>query len=168
MARVDIEPILRRGDDLADEIAAFVSTDPSSVQFRADLAGLLVVAMAASYESAVKEILIGYSSRHHVQFALFAQSHFAKLNSKINISDLNKYAKTFDPTVHRRFGIKLSARKELISSRIGKDITKSYEQILSWRHDFAHAGIRNTTLEEAKSTHNLAKRVLYAFDEAFA
>jgi hypothetical protein len=61
----------------------------------------------------------------------------------------------------------LDRRKKQIDQRLGKSIVESYSQILSWRHAFAHAGTRNTTIEEAIATHRLAKRVLYTFDRAF-
>lgn len=167
MSRSDIAPILGRPETLALEINSFVPITPRTVQFRADLAGLLVVAMAASYEAAVKETLVSYASRHHSQFGTFAQNHFRKLNSRIGMSDLSSYARTFDNSVHRKFGELITSRKQQLISRIGKDFTKAYGQILSWRHDFAHAGIRNTTVEEALVTHRLAKRVLFTFDDAF-
>lgn len=167
MARSDIAEILARPDILASEMESFVPNEPKALQFRADLAGLLVVAICASYETAVKETLITFATNHHAQFGIFAQNHFNKLNSRIGISDLHKYTRTFDDTVHGRFGKLLDKRKKSILGRVGYDIVKSYEQILSWRHDFAHAGIRNTTIEEALITHTLAKRVLFSFNEAF-
>jgi hypothetical protein len=136
-------------------------------QFRADLAGLLVVSMAASYESCVKETLVTFASSHHAVFGNFTSNNYQRLNSRIAIHDLHRYAGTFDDGVRNRFKILLDQRKRKIDARIGRNIESSYSQILSWRHDFAHAGIRNTTIEEAVSTHRLAKRVLYAFDEAF-
>ncbi|GAB9224935.1 hypothetical protein BDS110ZK18_67210 [Bradyrhizobium diazoefficiens] len=168
MPRADLDLHFNRIEQLVAEMRQFVPTDVVGVaQFRADLAGLLVVSMAASYESCVKETLINYATNHHVAFGNFATNNFAKLNSRIAIKDLNKYARTFDDGVHSRFRQALAERKRRIDARIGKNIEASYEQILSWRHDFAHAGIRNTTIEEAVVTHRLAKRVLYAFDDAF-
>ncbi len=167
MARSDIDQILIRVEDLAKEIERFVPDGSKNIQFRADLAGLLVVAIAASYESCVKETLMNFASRHHEKFGLFAQNHFKKLNSRISLSDLSGYASTFDSSVHSRYESLLKARKNRIDKKIGRNITSAYKQILSWRHDFAHAGIRNTTVEEALTTHMLAKRILYIFDEAF-
>lgn len=160
--------ILRRPELLAEEIDIFVAKDPRSLQFRADLAGLLVVAMAASYEACVKETLMNFAARHHSKFAIFAQNHFSKLNSRVKISDLYNYARTFDSQINDRFGKLLKTRKNKIQSRIGRDFTAAYAQILSWRHAFAHAGIRNTTVQEALATHRLAKGVIYTFDEAFS
>ncbi len=110
---------------------------------------------------------MSFASRHHSQFGTFAQNHFHKLNSRVSLSDLYGYARTFDNAIHQRFGQIVDARRTKILNRIGKDITKSYSQILSWRHDFAHAGIRNTTVEEALMTHRLAKRVVHSFGDAF-
>lgn len=167
MSKSDIKLILARPDSLALEIKEFVSEDAKTIGFRADLAGLLVVSMAASYEACVKETLMSYAARHHAQFGNYAQNQFAKLNSRISMNELNGYARTFDSKVHRRFTELISHRKGRMKTKIGRDFTDAYAQILSWRHDFAHAGIRNTTISEALLTHRLAKRVLLAFDDAF-
>lgn len=168
MPRTDLDLHFNRIEELVREMRQFVPTDVVGVaQFRADLAGLLVVSIAASYESCVKETLITYATNHHASFGNFATKNFAKLNSRISVGDLNRYAQTFDDRVHSRFKRILADRKRRIDARIGKNIESSYHQLLSWRHDFAHAGIRNTTIEEAIATHRLGKRVLYAFDDAF-
>lgn len=167
MARADLDTILKRIDVLDAHIEAFVPIIPKTVEFRADLAGLTVVAIAAAYESCVKETLISFAGRRHESFGLFTQNNYGKLNSRVSITDLYGYARLFGNEVHARFGEILDARKRRLESRIGKNIATSYKQILSWRHDFAHAGIRNTTVEEALATHRIAKRVLYAFDDAF-
>ncbi len=167
VARSDVASILGRVDLLAREINDFVPNDTRSVQFRADLAGLLVVLMAASYESCVKETLIGYATRHHNQFGNFARNQFRKLNSRISMSDLYSYTSNFDNSVNEKFKQIINDLKNRLLNRVGRDITTAYSQILSWRHDFAHAGVRNTTVEEALMNHRLAKRVLYSFDDAF-
>lgn len=167
MARADLYPILARVEQLAQEIESFVPLTNRNIQFRADLAGLLVVAIAASYESCVKETLVNYASKHHPQFGVYAQNQYSKLSSRVRIGDLYKYASTCDNAVHHKFGLIIKDRKNRLMHRVGRDFTKSYDQILSWRHDFAHEGLRNTTVEEALSTHTFAKRVLYAFNDAF-
>lgn len=110
---------------------------------------------------------MNFASRHHEKFGTFAQNHFRKLNSRISLSDLDGYASTFDNSVHSRYGQMLKSRRERVDRKIGKNITSAYKQLLSWRHDFAHSGTRNTTVEEALAMHTLAKRVLYVFDDAF-
>lgn len=167
MSRSELDVIFDRVEALQKEISLHVAKTPATIEFRADLAGLIVVAIAASYESCVKAVLIGYAARHNPEFETFVAYHFQKLNSRVRPSDLYKYARTCSNDVHRKFGELIIDRRKRINTRIGKNIFDAYEQVLSWRHDFAHEGVRNTTIEEAMATHRLAKRVLYAFDEAF-
>lgn len=55
MARRDMEVHFARIDKLVDEMNQFVPEGThGSADFRADLAGLLVVAIASTYESCVK------------------------------------------------------------------------------------------------------------------
>lgn len=162
MPRADLDAHFSKIDALIAEIDGLVpSTSYRSVQFRADLAGLLVVAMAATYETCVKEVLFEYANRHHIAFGGYAFRNYEKLNSRVLVKDLKKYCELFDPVIQARFKTRLTAKKKTLLDRVGKNIETSYEQILSWRHDFAHAGIRQTTIEEAAATHRIGKRILY-------
>jgi hypothetical protein len=168
MPRANLVVHFNRIEQLVAEMRQFVPSDVvGAAQFRADLAGLLVVSMAASYENCVRETLVTFAGGHHAAFGTFTSNNYKRLNSRISISDLYQYAGIFDDGVRERFKTLLGQRKRKIDARIGKNIESSYSQILSWRNDFAHSGVRNTTIEEAMVTHRLAKRVLYIFDEAF-
>ena len=168
MARYDMDCHLSKIDKLASEIYTFVPSDKiEAQQFRADLAGLLVVTIAASYESCVKETLVNHASKHHAAFGDYALNNYSKINSKIRVNDLKRYATLFSPKISGDFNRLLQDRKKRISTRVGINIENRFEQILNWRHDFAHAWITNTTVEEAMKTHRYAKRILYVFDEAF-
>lgn len=170
MPRAELDTHFAKIDTLIAEIEGFVpsSSDYRSVQFRADLAGLLVVAMAATYETCVKEVLYDYANNHHANFGGFTRRNYEKLNSRVQINDLKRYCELFAPEIKARFKDRLAIKKKALLDRVGKNIETSYEQILSWRHDFAHAGTRCTTIEEATSTHRVGKRVLYVFDDAFS
>lgn len=169
MPRPDLDIHFKKIDELILEINTLVPSGPyRTVQFRADLAGLLVVAMAATYETCVKEILYEHANKKHSSFGEFALRNYKKLNSRVQVRDLRNYCDTFNPHIKDRFKLLLSERKSKLLERTGRNIESAYEQILSWRHDFAHAGIRQTTIEEAANTHRLGKRVIYIFDEAFA
>lgn len=169
MARADLDLHLKKIDDLAQEIRHFVPEDNIGAQtFRADLAGLLVVAIAASYEACVKEILIAYATKHHIMFGNYAQNNYSKINSRIKINDLKGYARLFAPSIEVSFKARLTEKRSRISAKVGINIENRFEQILDWRHDFAHAWKKNTTIDEALKTHRFGKRVLYAFDEAFS
>lgn len=168
MARSDLDAHFDRIEELVREMSQFVPVSQlGAAPFRADLAGLLVVSIAASYETCVKETLVNFANRHHEAFGNFAANNYKKMNSRIGLGDLHLYTVTFSDDVRDRFKGLLGARKKAIEGRIGKNIESSYSQILEWRHAFAHAGTRSTTIEEAIATHRLSKRVLYSFDEAF-
>ena len=168
MSKSEVREILRRPEKMAEEINLLVPAVAKNLAFRADLAGLLVVAMAASYESSFKETLYDFSSRHHPNFGEYTQRRYEKLSSRVALSDLYSYCGHFDPDVHRKFGALIKSRKKLLFDRTGKDFADAYKRILDWRHEFAHTGRRNTTVEVAVLTHRLAMRVPLAFADAFA
>ncbi|QOD63842.1 hypothetical protein HGK82_00795 [Ochrobactrum sp. MT180101] len=169
MPRADLDAHFSKIDDLISEINGLVPADSGyrAVQFRADLAGLLVVAMAATYETCVKQVLYEYADSHHIAFGGYARRSYEKINSRVLVRDLTKYCEIFDPVIKGRFQDRLKARKKALLDRTGKNIVTAYEQILEWRHEFAHAGNRNTTIEEAANTHRIGKRIIYLFDDAF-
>lgn len=135
--------------------------------FRSDICGLILVSIAASYENCVKSILIDFSSRRHVDFEFFINKNFDRLNSRIAVNDLYRYTKLFGVRVHNEFTRSLGARKTRIENINGKNIESCYKEILNWRHDFAHAAVQNTTINEAMLFHRYARHVIYSFHDAF-
>jgi len=168
MSRKEIDSHFAKINELIVEIQDIVPDGSyKMVKFRADLAGLLVVAITATYENCVKEILCEYANKKHVAFGKFATRNFEKLNSKIRINDLERYCSIFDPDIKIRFRKNLARTKSKILNRVGKNIEDSYMQLLAWRHAFAHAHIQQTTIEEAVSYFVLSKRIIYILDDAF-
>jgi hypothetical protein len=167
MLRSELDLELARIDELVRDMNAAVPANSTyqNVKLRADLAGLLVVAVAASYENCVKEILYSKAGSHHPAFESYARRQYAKINSRINVSDLIRYCEVYDPALRTSFKARLSSRRASVLARTGVNIETMYEQLLDWRHDFAHAGVRGMTLEEATKAHLFGKRVLYAFAE---
>jgi RiboL-PSP-HEPN len=167
MLRSDLDLEFARIDELVGDMNTNVppTTAYQNIKFRADLAGLLVVAIAATYENCVKEILYSWAGVHHSAFENYARRRYSKINSRITISDLKKYCDLYDPSLADSFKTKLMRKKSLILERTGVNIDSSYQQLLDWRHEFAHTGARTTTLEEATKAHLYAKRVLYVFAE---
>ena len=83
------------------------------------------------------------------------------------MNDLHRYANLFGDAAGERFKDKLHTKRDKISGRTGINIEKRYQQILDWRHDYAHGGVKNTTISEALEFHQYGMRVLYCFNEAF-
>lgn len=168
MSRSDLDQHFADIDTLVREIEDLVpATSYKLIKFRADLSGLLVVAITATYENCVKEIMSDFADRQHTAFGGFARRNFEKLNSRIRFSDLKRYCDTFDPTISSKFSKLYKKRKDLILKQTGEDIGSAYERILKWRHAYAHTRTNNTTIEETAKAHMFAKRVLYCFDDAF-
>lgn len=167
MPRRNLLPLFKRIQSIKLEMDVFVpNTDVRTVAFRADLAGLLVVLIAATYESCVKESLITFAVSKNEAFGEYTGNKYSKLNSKIQISDLYNYIKTFNLSAYPKFKRSLEKRQSYLNRKNGRDFQNDYKKILDWRHAFAHQGLRNTTIEEAFETHNFAKHVLYCFEEA--
>jgi len=164
---MDISEELSKVDLLAKEIVEKIPSVPGNLEFRADLAGLLIVRMASSYENCVKETIFNYSEKKHISFGVFARNNFDKLNSRINMHDLNNYTKICDTSIHQKFKNSVKNQKQKFLDFNGNNIESSYEQILNWRHSFAHAGRREVTVEEAIFHHKYAKRVIFCFNSAF-
>lgn len=163
--RSDLSIILAPVDRLFKEIIDFIPIETKYLDFRSDLAGLLVVTMSAAYENCVKETLVNYCTRHNSMFGAFASKQYEKLNSKINAGDLIGYAKLFG--LKEDYKSRLRIKREAVLQRTTKDICDSYDQILIWRHQYAHSRRQNTTVEEAFATHIFAKRVLFVFSDCF-
>jgi hypothetical protein len=129
MSRVDLDVHFSKIDDLVVEINGQVP--PGTYRgdlFRSDLAGLLVVAMAATYETCVKEVLYSYANDQHVAFGDFALRNYDRLNSRVQVKDLKKYCEIFDPLICARFKTRFSDKKKALLDRTGKNIETSYER----------------------------------------
>jgi hypothetical protein len=132
------------------------------------LASLLNVTICAAYENCVKIVLHNYAAKQSSLFEVYTKNQYKKINSRINTDDLYKYAATFHPSINTIFSRKLKYYKDYYLNRTNEDIVKSYDQILKWRHDFAHTGQRVTTVEEVLKYHKIGKRVILLFSDAFS
>lgn len=168
MPHEDIFLHFKRIDNLTREIDLHAPIAKiGTAEIRSDLAGLLVVSIVAMYETCVKETMSTYAGGHGARFQGFIERNYEKLSSKIEPNDLKRYAKTFDPALRDRFVSILNGRKRLVSKLTGKNIETQLGNLLDWRHKYAHAGLRQTTIEEAISTHRLAQVVILSFHDAF-
>lgn len=168
MKRSDVIAYTEGINKVAEHSERFAPANLRGVnEFRAELGGLLTVLVASSYENIVKQVLVDYASRHNDTFGRFTESAFDRLDSRIKVADLHKYCKHGGLKVSVSFKRILGHRRELYQTISRVEMEKSYERLLKWRHAYAHAGVKNTTIEEAMRTHREALPVLFAFAEAF-
>lgn len=157
-----------RIESIAQQINNYVPEDKRGTdEFRADLAGFLVVTIASSYENCIKSTMVDFAATKHKSFEYFTERKFDKLNSKISYSDLYRYSKLFGTQIEENFKTTIKARQERIEKYTGFNIKAGYEQQLRWRHAYAHAGKRETTIKEALKFHRYARWTVITFAESF-
>lgn len=160
---------LKRADALVNEVIANApATSPRTDEFRADLAGMLCVSCVAQYENAIKEILVHHASRQHAPFGIFVERNFKKLNSKIERSDLEKYAALYGDLFKDVLKSEIDRSDGAFQRRTRTSPKEAYTNMLRWRHMFAHSGQRCCTLEEVANGHSLSKRVIHCFSRCFS
>lgn len=168
MSHSDLALNFQRIDNLVSEMNNFAPNTTKGISdFRADLAGMLVVTIAAMYETCAKETMVSYAGKHNAAFEDFTANNFSRLSSRIRLNDLRNYCQNFSPQIRNNFDVLFKRRKSQVRKVTGKNIESEFENMLKWRHDFAHAGIRNTTIEEAIKTHRLARIVMLTFHDSF-
>lgn len=136
-------------------------SDMKKRKIRNEFSGLMVVSLAATYENCVKTILINYADFYHDKFSHQVERKYNYLNSRIKYETLKEYLSHFDGDVHY-----FEAKTRAISSKLRNEINKTYDQILNWRHSYAHAHNNATSLNDAYKAHRYAKYVLYTFEDA--
>ena len=174
-----IEENLLPIDKLNNEINTIIPIESKRSDidsFRSELAGLLSVAICATYENCIKEILIYHASLYS-KFESFIKDTYEKLNSKILFDDLIKYASMFDKQLPNDFkkiiedkyhGIGTERKEsDLSAGRIVNEQWK-YKTLLETRHKFAHTYQKTETLEAVYRYHTNAKNVILAFAEALS
>jgi len=135
----------------------------NNIAIRSELAGLLLVAICATYENMVKQIMIEYADSVHSNFSYYIENNYKKLNSKIQKNDLCNYLKLFSRSKENAFTKEMLRYQKLMN---GKHPNEKYAQLLEWRHAYAHSKVPMTTIEEAYRHHRVGKLVIFAFNKA--
>lgn len=133
--------------------------------------GLFAVSSAAVFELAVKQILYEFAAAKHDAFGFYCAESLKKLNGRIRLDSLcNEHVRRFGGTYSERLRSELSAAetRELSANRYS--IKAAYEQIITWRHAFAHEGKipEQATFVEAKKGYEAGKIVLSCLAAAMA
>ncbi len=158
---MELKKELSHIDKMVDEFNRIApSSNHNNAFVRSDLAGLLLIAICAVYENCIKKIMIEYSDGKHGEFSYFIENNYKRLNSRIKKNDLIKLLKMF--SINK--GDNLKNKINNFSNKIhGINLGNRYDQIFNWRHDYAHAKITSTTLEEVYTHHRVGKFVVFYF-----
>jgi hypothetical protein len=162
------KPHLQKVEELAANVVrnapeAGIATD----SFRADLAGFLAVAYSAAFEESVKEIFISFAKQQHVILHKMVEKKFDRINGKIKIDVIkSEYLLSFGEQFRDSFSAELQRQETEVLRSKGQSITSCYTNIIDWRHAFAHALERQTTLEGVQASYSIAKRVIVILHES--
>jgi hypothetical protein len=124
--------------------------------------GFITVAAVTVYELAIKEIFIEFAKKKHKAFGNFTEKSFERLNGRIRTKDLRDNIKSFGEQYVLRFDKQLENEAKAYLKLHKRDIGSSYSNIITWRHDFAHAGKinANATYSDAISAYEEGKVVI--------
>jgi len=163
-------PHLKRAEDLTENVLKLApAPGPETDAFRADLAGLLAIAYVAAFENCVKSIFVAFSSATHPVLASVTEHHFDRLASKIHYDFIgSEYTAQFGNAYKAEYIKCLNDSEQDSMQKYQVSIKRSYSNILTWRHKFAHEGLMLTTLEEVTAAYPNAKRVIEALDCAMS
>jgi len=125
--------------------------------------GFVAVTAVTVYELAVKEILCTFGESKHAVLGNFTRSYFERINGRIRYKTLHgEYVASFGDRYVRRFKKAVEKREKevLVSKR--KSILTSYDNIITWRHEFAHQGQvpTNATYSEAVEAYAVGKELI--------
>jgi len=152
---------------LADEVAAHfdevvAAADPL---LRSRYAGFFAVASAAVLEVALKQIVIEYAAANHELFGSYVAARYERINGRIAIDDCHKeHLKPFGERYQKCFKRRLEGIERYFMQRQGLSVKASYNNLLTWRHSFAHQGAvpSTATYEEVKQGFEAGKLVMQA------
>lgn len=156
-------------DDLIEHLSASVA--PEDRFGRARFAGYVAVSAVTVLELSVKQIFCDFASRRHVTLGFFVASFFERINGRVRISNLRKdYLMPFGGAYLRRFDRHLAFASRRILRLKRNDVRASYENLITWRNEFAHGGkvSSNATFDDVVSSYEVSKTVLACLDACLA
>jgi len=114
--------------------------------------GFITVAAVTVYELAIKEIFIEFAKKKHAAFGNFTEKFFERLNGRIKTKELRENIKSFGEKYVLRFDKQLEKEAKAYLKLHKRDIRSSYLNVITWRHDFAHAGKISATATFSEAT----------------
>jgi hypothetical protein len=153
----------KHADDLISHLNGVVSSVKDQL-IATKYVGFVAVACTTVYELAIKEIFIAFSEKKDKVFGVFAEKYFDRLNGRIKTKHLTgdhiirfggDYVKCFKEEIN------MAEDRHLNIHRIS--ILSSYNNVIEWRHQFAHQGEIPTTAtyDEVTKSFEAGKEVIH-------
>lgn len=131
--------------------------------------GFVSVTAVTVYELSIKDILCEFSEKTHTILGTFARSHFNRINGRIKVQTIkDDYINRFGDSYVLKFKERLDVAEKhwLVKDKIS--ITTSYNNVIEWRNEFAHAGKISpyVTYSEVTKSYRSGKEVIKCLAEA--
>jgi hypothetical protein len=107
--------------------------------------------------------LCSFGDAKHLVLGTFTRNYFDRINGRVKYRILHEeYVACFGEKYVRRFKTNVQNREKKIFADKRKSILTSYDNIITWRNQFAHEGQlpMHATYAEAVETHELGKEVI--------
>jgi hypothetical protein len=157
---------LDRASHLTESVVRYApppGDDPSGL--RANLAGLLCTAYVAAFECSIKEILTTFASETHSVLGNFVAHNMDRINGRIKIDNISRdYIRPFGDKYEAKFKELIKTTEDTILIQNRKSVRNCYENIISWRNDFAHNGQHLASFEETCDAFPIAAHVILQID----
>jgi hypothetical protein len=149
-------------DDMITHLNSIVggTTDPF---MSSRYVGFVSVSAVTVYELALKEIFIEFAEKKHNVFGTYTKSHFDRINGRIKTNQIkDDYIRKFGTKYLKRYQRKIKEMENYFLQTQGKSVSSAYNNLITWRNDFAHEGhIPNTvSFSEVVSSYTLGKEVI--------
>jgi len=156
----------QHADDIVQHLDVIVpGLDPL---LQAKYTGFVAVAAITVYEMAIKSVFIDFAAAEHKVFGSFVESVFSRINGRIRLDDLKGYACQFGDSYEADFVLRLGLASDAHLRDFRRDLRSNYNNLVLWRHDFAHAGhvAPSATYGEAVQSYQDGKLVIRCLAEA--
>ena len=156
---------------LADQYVNHLEQTVAEVQdafIESRYVGFVAVSVVTVYEQAIKDIFIAFSSRKNSVFGEFAASYFVRINGRISSREIvREYLPRFGEKYVRRFQRKRDQVEQETLRNGGRSILASYNNIITWRNQFAHEGVMPNTVTflEVKDAYDYGKHIIHCLAE---
>lgn len=156
----------------ADEVISHLNgivptiTDPLLIP---KYVGFVSIVAVTVYELAIKDIFIEFARNKHKVLGHFTKVYFDRINGRIRLKTIkDEYIGKFGSRYQIRFQKKIQKRSKTYLSINHREITNSYANLITWRNEFAHEGMINstTTYGEVIQAYGDGKEVIHCLAES--
>ena len=163
VSRMAYEDHFKLTDDFLNHLGSVIGANPDP-WITSRYVGFLAVSATTVYELAIKDIFIEFCEKKNGVFGHFAASHFSRLNGRIKTDDLRgQHVKSFGAKYVNRFKRKEEELEKQFFRSQGVSVRSSYDNIIQWRHQFAHGGLipQTPSYEEVVESYKLGKEIVH-------